>query len=221
MTFPILSAKNITKRFVRPLNLEILKGIDLDIFPGESVAIMGRSGEGKSTLLQILGTLENPSEGTLNIQGKAASLHTDAIRNEHIGFVFQSFHLLEDFTALENVLMPAWIGRKTGPHTRTKALELLEKVGLKDRAHHFAKQLSGGERQRISIARAFFNDPDLILADEPTGNLDRITAAEIQQLLLDFAHKSNKALLLVTHDPELAALCKKTYLLQEGKLVLA
>ena len=114
--------------------------------------------------------------------------------------------------------MPAWIGRKSKHETRTQALHLLEKVGLQERAHHFAKQLSGGERQRISIARAFLNNPDLILADEPTGNLDRTTAADIQKLLLDFAHLDGKALLLVTHDPALAAQCKKTYLLQDGIL---
>lgn len=216
MTSPILSARGITKNFTHPLKLEILKGIDLDIFPGESVAIMGRSGEGKSTLLQILGTLENPTGGSLEIMGQNTFQHTDKIRNEHIGFVFQSFHLLEDFTALENVIMPARIGRKNLKNSRERGLELLEKVGLSSRAGHFAKQLSGGERQRISIARAFFNNPDLILADEPTGNLDRNTGAEIQSLLLDFAHVMGKAVLLVTHDPYLASLCKKTYYLKDG-----
>lgn len=216
---PILSAKAICKRFYYPQDLEILKGIDLDIFPGDSVAIMGRSGEGKSTLLQILGTLENPSSGSLHLQGKPASLHTDAIRNRHIGFVFQSFHLLEDFTALENIQMPAWIGRQSKRDTSPQAFTLLNKVGLADRGHHFAKQLSGGERQRISIARAFFNNPDIILADEPTGNLDRQTAAEIEHLLLEFAHTEGKSLLLVTHDPLLAKRCKRTYLLQDGKLL--
>lgn len=213
---PILSARDIKKRFTRPLDITILDGVDLDIFPGDSVAIMGRSGEGKSTLLQILGTLETPSSGTLEIMGKDTARYTDKIRNEHIGFVFQSFHLLEDFTALENVIMPARIGRKDLISSRLRGLELLDKVGLKDRASHFAKQLSGGERQRISIARAFFNNPDLILADEPTGNLDRSTGAEIQSLLLDFAHVTGKAILMVTHDPALAALCKRTYYLKDG-----
>lgn len=216
---PILSARGITKKFFHPRKLDILRGIDVDIYPGDSVAIMGRSGEGKSTLLQILGTLETPTDGSLNIQGKNAYRYTDSIRNQHIGFVFQSFHLLEDFTALENVQMPARIGRKSVKDTSSQALDLLEKVGLKDRAHHFAKQLSGGERQRISIARAFFNNPSLILADEPTGNLDKTTAMEIQNLLLNFAHQSNKALLLVTHDPQLAAQCKRQYTLEEGLLV--
>lgn len=215
---PILSARQIRKRYIHPLDLEILKGIDLDIFPGDSIAIMGRSGEGKSTLLQILGTLENPTSGTLHIQGESASYHTDKIRNRHIGFVFQSFHLLEDFSALENVQMPAWIARKSRQETLAQANYLLKKVGLEDRTHHFAKQLSGGERQRVSIARAFFNNPDLLLADEPTGNLDRTTAADIQTLLLDFAHHEGKALLLVTHDPDLAKMCKKTYVLHEGLL---
>lgn len=216
---PILSAKQIKKRFTYPLEIEILQGIDLDIYPGESIAIMGRSGEGKSTLLQILGTLENATSGSLLIQGQPASLHTDALRNRHIGFVFQSFHLLEDFTALENVQMPAWIARKSKKETRVKAMKLLNQVGLADRANHFAKQLSGGERQRISIARAFFNDPDILLADEPTGNLDRTTAMEIESLLLDFAHTQGKSLLLVTHDPELASRCKKTYHLKDGVLI--
>lgn len=220
MNAPILSAKAITKSYSHPFPLKVLQGVDLEIHPGDSVAIMGRSGEGKSTLLQILGTLDSPSSGTLEIMGKEAQGAHDLLRNRHIGFVFQSFNLLEDFTVLENVLMPARIGRKNAGALHQKALDLLELVGLKDRALHFAKQLSGGERQRVSIARAFFNDPDLILADEPTGNLDKTTAQEIHRLLIDFAHKWGKGLLLVTHDPDLAALCKKQYRLSDGKLSL-
>ncbi|MCB1113198.1 MAG: ABC transporter ATP-binding protein [Chlamydiia bacterium] len=218
MSHPILSAKNIKKRFTHPTPIEVLSQIDLDILPGDSVAIMGRSGEGKSTLLQILGTLDTPTEGTLQLLGKSALKGTDNLRNRHIGFVFQQFNLLEDFTALENVMMPARIGRKDFSQAKQKALEMLELVGLKERAHHFAKQLSGGEKQRVSIARAFFNDPDIILADEPTGNLDKATAEAIHTLLLNFAHDQNKALLLVTHDPELARLCKKQYTLSGGCL---
>lgn len=216
---PILSAKKISKKFSYPIQLEILKNVDLELFSGDSVAIMGRSGEGKSTFLQILGTLESPTTGSLTIMGKEASKHTDILRNRHIGFVFQAFHLLEDFTALENVMMPAHIGRKDKSAAKKRALELLELVGLKERALHFAKQLSGGEKQRVSIARAFFNDPDLILADEPTGNLDTTTAHDIHNLLLDFAHKWGKALLLVTHDPALAALCRHRYQLSQGQLI--
>lgn len=219
MTFPILSAQGISKKFTHPTAIEVLKNIDLDLYPGDSVAITGRSGEGKSTLLQILGTLDTPSSGSLKLMGKEAARQTDRLRNRHIGFVFQSFHLLEDFTALDNIIMPGRIGRGDYKAARQKGLALLEKLGLKDRADHFAKQLSGGEKQRVACARAFFNDPDLILADEPSGNLDKQTATLIHSLLLDFAHKENKALLLVTHDPDLAALCKKQFRLIDGQLV--
>jgi lipoprotein-releasing system ATP-binding protein len=219
----LLEAKKISKAFYHPKVVHILKEISLQIQAGESVAIVGRSGEGKSTLLQILGTLEDPSQGSLYIEGQKVS-HSNRIRlrNEKIGFVFQFFHLLEDYTALENILMPARIAKQPtgrGSHAEQRALALLEKVGLADRAHFHTKLLSGGEKQRVALARAMCNDPSLILADEPSGNLDRQTAQVIHEILLLFAQDQKKALLLVTHDRELARLCTRQYELCNGLLV--
>lgn len=220
---PLLEAKNISKAFHHPKTVNILKDISLQVLAGESVAIVGRSGEGKSTLLQILGTLEDPSEGSLYIEGqKVFSSNRTRLRNEKIGFVFQSFHLLEDYTALENVLMPARIARQPtgrGSHAEQRALALLEKVGLADRAYFHTKLLSGGEKQRVALARAMCNNPSLILADEPSGNLDGQTAQLIHEILLCFAQNQEKALLLVTHDRELARLCTRQYELRDGLLL--
>lgn len=217
-----LVAKNLQKTFFSPVKVPILKGVDLSVEQGEAVAIMGRSGEGKSTLLHILGTLEKPCSGELTIAGnKVQFRNTSSIRNQHIGFVFQAFHLMEDYTVLENILFPARIARKSIAHksnSQERALELLELVGLKDRATFNAKQLSGGEKQRVAIARAMINDPDLILADEPSGNLDFATAESIHTLLLNFARKQQKTLLIVTHDHALANLCDRKLLLKDGFL---
>lgn len=219
----MLKARKITKKFTFPTTLSLLNGIDLTVERGETVAIMGRSGEGKSTLLHILGTLDSPSGGTLEICGKSAtSSNLCLIRNEHIGFVFQSFHLLEDYTVLQNVLMPARIARKSTSENSPiyiHAEKLLHQVGLSERMHHFGKQLSGGEKQRVAIARALCNDPDLIFADEPSGNLDRKTAQGIHELLLSFAKERQKSLIIVTHDQELASLCDTTYILKGGVLI--
>lgn len=213
----ILKARGLRKKFSYPVALELLKGIDLTIERGESVAIMGRSGEGKSTLLHILGTLDNASSGELEIASQNISESClSELRNRHIGFVFQSFHLLEDYTVLDNVLMPARIGRKKVDKGWGEFL--LEKVGLKGRIHHFGKQLSGGEKQRVSIARALCNNPDLLLADEPSGNLDKKSAEGIHRLLLDFSLVEKKSLVVVTHDFELASLCKTHYTLKNGLL---
>lgn len=218
----LLEAKEIIKTFSHPKEIQILKGISLEIQAGESVAIVGRSGEGKSTLLQILGTLEDPTDGMLFIEGdKVTHSNKTTLRNKKIGFVFQSFHLLEDYSTLENVLMPARIARQEvhhGSDAHNHALMLLEKVGLSDRAHFHTKFLSGGEKQRVSLARAMCNNPSLILADEPSGNLDRHTAQMIHQILFKFAEQPGKGLLLVTHDRELAKLCTKQYELCEGFL---
>lgn len=217
----ILSARNLYKSFYKPRYLSILKGLNLDVERGESVAIIGRSGEGKSTLLQLLGTLEQPCKGSLEIAGQKVSFFNKAkIRNRHIAFIFQSFHLLEDYTAIENVLIPARIARQNTSSKSTafkRGMELLERVGLSDRAHFATKLLSGGEKQRVAIARALCNDPDLIFADEPSGNLDKQTAAIIHQLLLDFS-KNDKSVIIVTHDQQLAQLCQTRYTLQEGLL---
>lgn len=218
----ILKAQNIKKKFLEPTCIELLKGIDLTVERGQTVAIMGRSGEGKSTLLHILGTLDTPSEGILEIAGnKVTSQNVARMRNQHIGFVFQSFHLLEDYTVLQNVLMPAKIARKAvhkGSAAYNNAVDLLNQVGLEARMHHFGKQLSGGEKQRVAIARALCNDPDILFADEPSGNLDHKTAEGIHSLLLNFARERKKSLVLVTHDQELAALCDVRYCLKDGLL---
>lgn len=218
----ILEAKGLHKTYRHPAHVSILRGLDLQVAENSAVAIVGRSGQGKSTLLQILGTLETPCSGILEIHGERVSVFNKSrIRNQQIGFVFQAFHLLEDYTALENVLMPARIARlQTGKGSRAYArgMELLEHVGLADRAHFHTKLLSGGEKQRTAIARALCNDPDLIFADEPSGNLDKESARHIHQLLLDLVRLQGKTLITVTHDLEFASLCSESYLLQDGLL---
>lgn len=219
----ILKASGLKKSFYTPVQVEILKNVNLEVHRGDTVAIMGRSGEGKSTLLQILGTLENPCGGLLEIDGEPVSnFNKSKLRSKKLAFVFQSFHLLEDYTALDNVLMPARIARQSvskGSEAYKRACELLEHVGLADRLHFNTKLLSGGEKQRVAIARALCNDPDIILADEPSGNLDRQTSRYIHDLLLNFAHKQGKTLIVVTHDVELASLCSQRYRLVDGSLL--
>lgn len=212
----VLSAKKLKKVFTQPKEQTLFDHLSLDVGKGEAIAIMGRSGEGKSTLLHLLGTLDNPTEGELYILGeKVSSFNRNTIRLKRLGFVFQSFHLLEDFTVLENVLMPAQIARK---QSRERALALLDQVGLKGKEKQIAKQLSGGEKQRVAIARALCNDPDILLADEPSGNLDSQTAKGIHDLLLHFCKKEGKTLIVVTHNEELASLCDQIYLLKNGTL---
>lgn len=207
----ILKAKNIAKSYPK---VPVLSNISLAVAPGETIAICGRSGEGKTTLLHILGTLEEPDSGEIEIGGQRLTRsNAPVIRNQQIGFIFQAYNLLEDFTTLENVLMPARIARR--PASRQKGLELLELVGLEERADFPAKFLSGGERQRAAIARALCNDPSLILADEPSGNLDRANAQKVGKILISL----KKSLILVTHDPDLASLCDRRYLLKEGNLI--
>jgi len=219
---PILSAKNICKKFNYPLEIEILKSISLDLFPGQSIAIMGASGEGKSTLLQILGTLEEPSSGELYISGKSVQKNpSPSLRNQHIGFVFQAYNLLEDYTVLQNVLMPALIaGKKFSKQSSVyaHAIHLLDRVGLKERIHFHTKFLSGGEKQRVAIARALCNNPEIILADEPSGNLDHATSSHIHKLLMESVNEFKKALIVVTHDEDLASLCNYKLILCNGFL---
>lgn len=220
----ILEAKNIHKSFYFPVKTAVLKGINLAVSRGESLAITGRSGEGKSTLLQLLGTLEMPCEGTLEIAGQLVTPYSHSIiRNRHISFIFQSFHLLEDYTALENVLMPARIARKNcaiGSEAYNHACGLLDKVGLGNRRNFLTKLLSGGEKQRVAIARALCNDPDLIFADEPSGNLDKQTATQIHELLLNLTRQNNRSLIIVTHDQDLAQQCDRRCNLLNGQLQL-
>lgn len=220
----ILKAENIHKSFSSPAPVQILSGVNLIVEAQTSIAIMGRSGEGKTTLLHILGTLENFDLGSLTICGTPVhALNAARLRNEKIGFIFQSYNLLEDFTTLENVLMPGKIGRKKtakGGANYQYGMELLQQVGLENRAHFPAKVLSGGEKQRAAIARALYNDPDIILADEPSGNLDHASSDVIHQLLLDVVHRRKKTLILVTHEEELAKSCDKKYLLSRGNLLI-
>lgn len=221
----ILSARKIKKTFLSPSPVEILKGISLEIFKGTSTAIMGKSGEGKSTLLHVLGTLEKPTEGELEICQKMTHLTPlPEIRNRHIGFIFQTYNLLEEYTTLDNVLLPAKIARQPtheGSLAYQRALTLLDQVGLSSRAHFLAKLLSGGEKQRAAIARALCNDPDLILADEPSGNLDYDHSQAIHHLLLHLTKQHHKTLIVVTHDRELASLCDQIFLLKSGNLSLS
>lgn len=213
----ILKAKNLKKVFVNPGKCEILKGVSLTVHEGETVAIMGPSGVGKSTLLHILGTLDTPSEGTLEIAGKnALSAQAATLRNQHIGFVFQNYNLLDEYSVIDNVLMPTRIARMSGKEDLAK--KLLQEVGLEDHMHHLAKQLSGGEKQRAAIARALCNNPDLILADEPTGNLDDANSARIHELLISSAKTLDKGLIVVTHNHELAKQCDVIYTLHSGYL---
>ncbi len=213
----LLVATNLTKVFDKPVPTEILKGVSLTVHAGETVAIMGPSGVGKSTLLHILGTLDVPSGGTLEIVGTPAlDDSAPSIRNKHLGFIFQNYNLLDEYSVLDNVLMPTRIGRIGGKEAVAK--RLLEEVGLTPQLHHLAKQLSGGEKQRAAIARALCNDPDLILADEPSGNLDDANSERIHELLISSAKKLGKGLIVVTHNQELAKQCDFIYTLHNGVL---
>jgi len=213
----MIQANNIRKSFG---TVEVLKGVDLSVAAGEVVAIMGASGAGKSTLLQIMGTLLTPDAGSLSIDGtdvlalRGSAL--SAFRNRRIGFVFQAHHLLPEFTALENVMMPALIGGTGLRDARKQAEGLLEAVGLSGRATHKPSQLSGGEQQRVAIARALINNPAILFADEPTGNLDTRTKDEIHQLLLSIRKERGQTVVVVTHDAGLAQLCDRTCFLQDG-----
>jgi len=223
MTSPILSASKIIKSFLNPTPITVLNEVSLDLLPGEFVAIRGRSGEGKSTLLHILGTLEKPDAGRLVINGmdtKSSSL--SVLRNDTIGFIFQAFNLLDDYSVLENVLMPARIARKStalGSPARQRALDLLETVRLRPRMDFSTRLLSGGEKQRVSIARALINDPKILLADEPSGNLDTANREIVHQLLIEVCRKEGKTLVIVTHDQELAHLADRALTLKEGRLL--
>ena len=210
----ILEARSLRKSFG---SLTLFSDLSLSISAGESIAILGRSGSGKTTLLHILGALEQPDAGEVTIANEQLTPQNAArLRLLQIGFVFQAFNLLEDFTVLENVLMPSWIARK--PRNTSYALKLLEDLDLLHHQRAKASLLSGGERQRVAIARALCNDPSLILADEPSGNLDSANAQRIGELLLHCVHEKKKSLILVTHDADLASLCDRRYLLKEGVL---
>ena len=213
----IIQAEHIGKSFGA---LQVLRDVDFSAQAGEVVAIVGASGAGKSTLLQILGTLLTPDSGTLTIDGTAVTSLSgkalSAFRNRRIGFVFQAHHLLPEFTALENVMIPALIGGKGNREARARAQELLETVGLAQRFQHKPSELSGGEQQRVAIARALVNNPAILFADEPTGNLDTRTKEEIHRLFFDVRNKLNQTIVIVTHDAGLAQICDRTCTLQDG-----
>lgn len=216
----MLSCKQITKRYG---SLEVLKGVDLHIAKGEIVSLVGTSGAGKSTLLHILGTLDAADGGQVwlnNVQ--VDGLKGDALatfRNRHIGFVFQFHHLLPEFTALENVCIPGWLGNKKKKEVENRAIELLKMLGLTERMNNKPAELSGGEQQRVAVARALINNPDIIMADEPTGNLDSTHARELHQLFFDLRKQFNQTFLIVTHNEELASQCDRTVHMKDGRIV--
>jgi lipoprotein-releasing system ATP-binding protein len=214
----MIRAKNIQKSYN---NLQVLRGVNIDIAKGELVSIIGKSGAGKSTLLHILGTLDSADTGEVEINGVLINQLNNKqlanFRNKNIGFVFQFHHLLPEFTALENVVMPALIAKTSAAKAETRAKELLDYLGLKDRMTHKPTQLSGGEAQRVAIARALINEPLVIFADEPTGNLDSNTSKDLHSLFLKLKNEMNQTFAIVTHNAELAALSDRCFTMEDGK----
>jgi putative ABC transport system ATP-binding protein len=224
MNAPLIATRDLTRRYaVGPATVDALRDATLDIARGEFVAITGPSGSGKSTLMNILGCLDRPSSGSYRLGGvEIADLDPDAraeIRNRRIGFVFQSFSLLARTTALENVELPLFYGELPLAQQRARAVEALARVGLAHRADHVPSQLSGGEQQRVAIARALVNGPELLLADEPTGNLDSRTSAEIVAMLRDLNRTSGLTIVIVTHDPEIATAADRVVTFLDGRIV--
>ncbi len=216
----MVEARGIEKSFG---SLKVLKGIDFTAGKSEVVSIMGASGAGKSTLLHILGTLSSPDRGSLTIDGTGVSgLGTKALsefRNRKIGFVFQFHHLLPEFTSLENVMIPALIAGRSSSDARQAANALLSDLGLADRTTHKPAELSGGEQQRVAIARALVNNPAVLFADEPSGNLDSVTKAELHRLFFSLRDKYGQTIVIVTHDPELAQMCDRSLFMRDGLFV--
>jgi lipoprotein-releasing system ATP-binding protein len=224
MSEPIVCARGLTKRFEMPgIVLEVLSGVDLDVAAGEILAIQGASGVGKSTLLHILGTLDRPSSGSVRIAGEDVFSFSDAnraaFRNRRIGFVFQFHHLLPEFTALENVMMPGLIGGTPWREARDRAADLLRIVELEERSRHKPQELSGGEQQRVALARCLFHAPRLVIADEPSGNLDPATAERLHALVYTLARELGLTWVIATHNENLAGIADKRSRLIQGRLV--
>jgi lipoprotein-releasing system ATP-binding protein len=226
MSDSLLSIRGVRKSFRKDgARVDILKGIDLDIAEGEFITIMGPSGAGKTTLLHIIGSLDEPTRGSVLYRGKDISLNSEQeqsrFRNEKVGFVFQFYHLLQDFNVIENIMIPLWIKRTKPTKALAEGEEFLRIMGLSERRHHKPGELSGGEQQRVAIARALINRPELILADEPTGNLDRKTGREVLDYILSVQKRMGAALVLVTHDPEVGAAGKRRLRMVDGELFFA
>ncbi len=216
----MITGKNIHKRYGK---VEVLKGVDINIEKGEVAAISGPSGSGKSTLLHILGTLDNADMGEVKMNdmliNSLSGNKLAAFRNKHIGFVFQFHHLLPEFTAWENVCIPGWLAGRKKTEVKEKAEELLKMLGLAHRMENKPNEMSGGEQQRVAVARALINNPDIVMADEPTGNLDSANAKELHQLFFDLREKFNQTFLIVTHNEELAKLSDRVLYMKDGKIV--
>jgi lipoprotein-releasing system ATP-binding protein len=217
----MLKARDIHKKYG---SLEVLKGVDIDINKGEIVSIVGSSGAGKSTLLHILGTLDKPDNGTVALENvnyhQLSGKKLAAFRNTHIGFVFQFHHLLPEFTALENVCIPGWIAGKKKKDITDRAAHLLDILGIGARKENKPQALSGGEQQRVAVARALINNPKIVFADEPTGNLDSVNARELHQLFFDLRKQFGQTFLIVTHNEELAQMSDRVLHMKDGKMVL-
>lgn len=217
----MIEASNIVKRYG---DLTVLDRVSISVADGEVVAIIGPSGAGKTTLLQILGTLDHPDEGEVSIDGQLLGKMKDQklseFRNRHIGFVFQFHQLLPEFTALENVCIPAMISGKSFTEAKPRALELLRTMGLADRAEHKPTELSGGEQQRVAVARALVNGPSVVLADEPSGNLDSVNRRELHQLFFTLRDSYGQTFVIVTHDDELSRMSDRTIRMKDGRILL-
>ena len=220
---PVIALRGVTKLYRNgSLGVAALRGVDLTVEAGDYVAVMGPSGSGKSTLMHIVGCLDVPTAGTYHLAGEDVSTMSEAalaqVRNRRVGFIFQQFNLLASMSALRNVELPLAYAGVPSPTRRARALAALERVGLADRVHHRPGELSGGQQQRVAVARAIVTDPDVILADEPTGNLDSAAAAEVSGLLEDL-HRGGKTVLLITHEAEVAAHARRTVRLRDGAIV--